>query len=67
MSNYNKGGVWDFLPYGLPVLGAAIGMFYVRYGTEHGNPVIWVSAGVIGGIFLARGLLNLADRFGWRK
>ncbi len=67
MSDFNKGGIWDFLPYGLPVLGGAIGMFWARYGTDHFNPVFAVAGGVIAGIFLAKGVTHLADRFGWRK
>lgn len=67
MTDYNKGGVWDFLPYALPVLGGAIGMFWARYGTEHFNPVIAVAGGVIGGVLIAKGILHAADRFGWRQ
>jgi len=42
------------LPYVLPVLGAAVGMFWARYGTENSNPVTWVVVGALVGAGIAR-------------
>lgn len=56
-----KGGAAAFLPYALPVLGGAIGVFWIRYGTETGNPVIGVAAGAILGRLLAAGILRIAQ------
>ncbi|WP_425044262.1 hypothetical protein [Primorskyibacter sp. S87] len=50
------------LPYVLPVLGAAIGMFWARYGTEHSNPVIWVAAGAVIGRLAAMVLVRMLHR-----
>lgn len=49
-------GIRAFLPYGLTVLGAAVGLFYVRYGTEHANPVLDLMIGAGLGRFAAFGL-----------
>jgi positive regulator of sigma E activity len=50
------------LPYVLPVLGAAIGMFWARYGTEHSNPVLWVAGGAVAGRLLAMVVVRMLDR-----
>lgn len=50
------------LPYVLPVLGAAIGMFWARYGTEHSNPVLWLAVGAVAGRLLAMVIVRMMDR-----
>ncbi len=57
-----QGGFLTFLPYGLTVLGAAIGMFYVRYGTETGNPMIGIAIGAVLGRVAAGLILRFAER-----
>ncbi len=59
---FGQRGLTTFLPYALPVLGAAIGMFWARYGTEHSNPVLWVAVGAILGRLLAMVLVRMMDR-----
>ena len=61
--NRPAGGFLTFLPYGLTVLGAAIGMFYVRYGTDTGNPMI----GLIIGAAAGRGVAALVARYAERR
>ena len=59
------GGFLTFLPYGLTVLGGAIGVFYVRYGTETGNPLIGVAIGAIAGRLAAVLIGRFAERRGF--
>ncbi|MFV0333803.1 MAG: hypothetical protein ACK5JR_07005 [Tropicimonas sp.] len=56
------GGFRAFLPYALVVLGAAIGMFYVRYGTQAGNPLIGVAIGAVVGRLVAVLVTRFAER-----
>lgn len=59
-------GFWVFLTFALPVLGGAIGIFYVRYAAPLANPVLWLVIGAVAGWLLGKLLLRLADKFGWR-
>ena len=47
-----------FLPYGLPVLGGAIGMAWARWGTDAFNPMAAVAAGAVAGRLIAVALVR---------
>ncbi|MFV0361453.1 hypothetical protein [Tropicimonas sp.] len=55
-------GMRTFLPYGLTVLGAAVGVLYVTYGTRMGNPLIGIVLGAMAGRFAAALIVRLAER-----
>ncbi len=53
-----SGKISAALPYALPVAGGALGMAYTNM-TAHGNPVLYVVIGVVGGRVLATVLNRL--------
>ena len=60
--NLGQGGFWTFFPYAMAVLGAAIGVLYINFGTQNGNPLIGLVIGLILGRLLAVLILRFVAR-----